>query len=61
MLPGLSAKEDEMSGTRSTHSTDKKCMQYLFGESEGKGPFVIPTPKWENNIKMELMIYGVEI
>jgi len=43
-----------MGGECGTYWRQKKCIEDLVGESEGKRPLGRPRHRWENNIKMDL-------
>jgi hypothetical protein len=57
---GDQIKEDEMGGTYSLPGRDEKCIQYLVGKPERKGPLGRPMHRWEESITLDLREIGWE-
>jgi hypothetical protein len=47
-------------GTCGTHGGGERCLQGLVGRPECKGPLGRPRRRWEDNIKMDLMVIGID-
>jgi hypothetical protein len=46
--------------TCGTHGGGERCLQGLVGRPEGKRPLGRPRRRWEDNIKMDLGVIGID-
>jgi hypothetical protein len=49
-----------VSGTCGTHGGGERCFRVLVGRPEGKRPLGRPRRRWEDNIKMDLRVIGID-